>query len=97
MSTIRKSGNKSARLEARLTPTAYELVQRAAALQGRSVSDFVVMAAHEAAIQVIERQNLLELSQRDQERFAMALLKPARATAALKRAASAHRRLVGRP
>lgn len=97
MSTTRSAAKKSARLEARLNPAAYELVQRAAALQGRSVSDFVVTAAQEAAIHVIEQLDILALSQRDQERFAAALLKPARVAPALKRAAKAHRRLVERP
>lgn len=41
--------NRSARLEARVSPDALAVVKRAAELQGRSVSDFVVVAAREAA------------------------------------------------
>ena len=39
---------RTARLEARISPEALAIVRRAAELQGRSVSDFVVAAAQEA-------------------------------------------------
>ena len=41
--------NRTARLEARIAPEALAVVRRAAEIQGRSVSDFVVAAAQEAA------------------------------------------------
>jgi uncharacterized protein (DUF1778 family) len=40
---------RTARLEARITREALAVVRRAAEIQGRSVSDFVVAAAQEAA------------------------------------------------
>ncbi|MBI5013432.1 MAG: DUF1778 domain-containing protein, partial [Methylocystis sp.] len=40
---------RTARIEARLAPDVLALVKRAAEIQGRSVSDFVVSAAQEAA------------------------------------------------
>jgi len=85
---------KSARLEARLTPAVYELVKRAAELQGRSVSDFVVTAAQEAAEATVEQRLLIQLSQIDQARFAAALLGTAPPTAAMAEAAEAHRTLI---
>ena len=85
---------KTARLEARLTPVVYALVQRAATLQGRSVSDFVVAAAQEAAQATIEQRELLGLSQQDQERFAAAMLQASLPTAAMEEAAEAHRQLI---
>ena len=85
---------KTARLEARLTPAVYALVQRAASLQGRSVSDFVITAAQEAAEAAIEQRELIELSQADQERFAIALLEPALPTATMEQAAETHRELI---
>ena len=45
---------RTARLEARIAPEALAVVKRAAELQGRSVSDFVVAAAQEAATRTIE-------------------------------------------
>lgn len=94
MSTLDNDHKKTARLEARLTPTVYALVQHAATLQGRSISDFVVAAAQDAATAVIEQNEVLELSRADQQQFAAALLAPASPTPALDRAAAAHRDLV---
>ena len=85
---------KTARFEARITPNVHALVLRAAALQGRSVSDFVVAAAQRAAEETIAQRQIIDLSQADQERFAAALLKPAALTPAMKRAAAAHGRLI---
>ena len=45
---------RTARLEARIAPDALAVVKRAAEIQGRSVSDFVVAAAQEAAHRTIE-------------------------------------------
>jgi len=45
---------RSARIEARIAPEALAIVKRAAEMQGRSVSDFVVGAAQEAARRAIE-------------------------------------------
>jgi len=67
---------KSARLEARTTPAISELVQRAAALTGSSLSEFVVNAARLAAEDAIRRHEVLELSARDQARLVDALLNP---------------------
>jgi uncharacterized protein (DUF1778 family) len=41
------------RLEARVTPDQKELIERAACVQGRTVTDFVVVALQEAAKQAI--------------------------------------------
>jgi uncharacterized protein (DUF1778 family) len=57
--------NRTARLEARITPDALAIVRRAAELQGRSVSDFVVAAAQEAASRTIEETQLIRLSIED--------------------------------
>ena len=46
--------SRSARIEARIAPDTLELVKRAAEMQGRSVSDFVVAAAQEVAHRTIE-------------------------------------------
>jgi len=85
---------RTARLEARIAPEALSIVKRAAELQGRSVSDFVVAAAQEAASRAIEEAQLLRLSLVDQRAFAEAILDPPGPSAALKRAAAAHARLI---
>jgi uncharacterized protein (DUF1778 family) len=89
--------NRTARLEARITPDALAVVRRAAELQGRSVSDFVVAAAQEAANRTIEETQIIRLSVGDQRAFADAILNPPRPSATLIRAAEAHRRLIREP
>ena len=79
-----------ARLEARLPASVYALLKRAAELQGRSLSDFVVNAARAAAQRAIEDEGLIRLSAEDQSRFAQALINPPAPNAALKRAMRSH-------
>ena len=89
-----KAQTRSTRLEARIAPRALAVVKRAAEIQGRSVSDFVVAAAQEAAERTIKQTQLIQLSLRDQERIAKALLNPPKPNGALKRAFKAHRELI---
>ena len=77
--------NRTARLEARIAPEALAVVKRAAELQGRSVSDFVVAAAQEAAHRTIEETHLIRLSVEDQRRFVDVLLNPPEPSPALLR------------
>jgi uncharacterized protein (DUF1778 family) len=67
---------RSARLEARITPEALAVVKRAAEIQGRSISDFVVAAAQEVAHKTIEETELTRLSLEDQIAFAEAIITP---------------------
>lgn len=76
----------SARLEARISADLHGNVKRAAALQGRTVTDFVVYALQEAATEAIAQADLLRLTAADQEAFAKALLEPPKPKPALKRA-----------
>lgn len=81
---------KTSRLEARLPETVHGLLRQAAALQGRSISEFVVNSAREAAERAIAEHNLIELSLADQQRFAAALEKPPKVAKPLKQAAKRH-------
>ena len=83
-----------ARLEARLPASVYALLKRAAELKGRSLSDFVVNAARDAAQRAIEDEGIISLSAEDQARFAQALIKPPAPNAALKRAMRCHAKRV---
>jgi len=85
---------KTARLEARLPESVHALLREAAALQGRSISEFVVSSAREAAERAIAEHGVIQLSLADQQRFAAELLAPPAPAAALKRAAARHRDLV---
>ncbi len=85
---------RTARIEARIAPDALMLVRRAAEIQGRSLSDFVVAAARDAANRAIEEAQIIRLSVEDQRAFADAILNPPSPSPALLRAAEAHRELI---
>jgi len=87
--------NRVARLEARITREALAVVRRAAQIQGRSVSDFVVAAAQEAAQKTITEIEIIQLSREAQEQFVELLLNPPKPTPALKRAFARHRAMFG--
>ena len=76
----------TARLEARLPANIYALLKRAAELQGRSLTDFVVSAAHDAAVRAIEEAEIIRLSAEDQRLMAESILNPPEPAAALRRA-----------
>ena len=86
----------TARLEARLPSNVHALLKRAAEMQGRTLTDFVVAAAHEAACRAIEQADVVRLSLEDQQRISKAILKPPAPAPALRRAAKRHRELFGR-
>jgi uncharacterized protein (DUF1778 family) len=76
----------SARLEARISTDLHAMLKRAAELQGRSMSDFVVSAVQDAAQKAIEQSEVIRLSLADQQCFAQALLSPPPPAPALERA-----------
>ncbi len=53
---------KEEHIDARLTAEAKQQIDQAAALQGRSTSDFMVQAALKEASQVIEQQRIIRLT-----------------------------------
>ena len=67
---------KRERLEARVSPDLKALLQRAADLQGRSLTDFVLESARHAAEAVIHEHEVITLSARDSRAFVEALLNP---------------------
>lgn len=85
---------RTARIEARISPEMLAVVKRAAEIQGRSVSDFVVAAAQEAAQRTIEDTTIIRLSVEDQRLMLDTILNPPEPNEALRKAADAHKRLV---
>jgi uncharacterized protein (DUF1778 family) len=82
MSTVAST----ARLEARISTDLHAMLKRAAELQGRTMTDFVVSAVQDAAQRAIEQAEVMRLSLADQECFAQALLSPPPPSPALERA-----------
>ena len=90
-----KETNRSARLEARVAPDTLAMIKRAAEIQGHTVSDFVVVAAREAAKRAIEDAQVIRFTREGQRAFAEAISRPRRTPAGFKKAVARHRRLIG--
>ena len=86
--------DKTARLDARITPDLREQLRIVAARQGRSVSDYVTAALHSAVQADIAEMDVIRLSLEASERLAAALIDPPDLTPAMQRAFADHRRLV---
>ncbi|OGT80865.1 MAG: hypothetical protein A3H91_17160 [Gammaproteobacteria bacterium RIFCSPLOWO2_02_FULL_61_13] len=95
MPPIATQSPKVARLETRISRELMEVLRRAAELQDRTLTDFVVGAAQEAARKVIAEAGVVQLSIVDQQLFAAALIDPPKPKAALKRAFARRRKLIG--
>jgi uncharacterized protein (DUF1778 family) len=67
---------RAERLETRVTAEQKSLIERAAALQGRTLTDFVLTSVQDAARRAIEEHQQLALSVSDSEAFVDALLNP---------------------
>jgi len=94
-SMTRRAKPQGARLEARMSPELHLTVKRAAEIQGRTVTDFVIQTLQIAATQAIEEASLVRLSLSDQQLFAQALISPPEPNAALKRAVDRYNKLLG--
>jgi len=78
LSTERKAHKpaKRHRLEARLTDEQRRLFLRAADLQGRSLTDFVVAAVHKEAVHTIETMEIVRLNAEESRKMAEAIFAP---------------------
>ncbi|MGO9011366.1 MAG: DUF1778 domain-containing protein [Bryobacteraceae bacterium] len=92
---MRQEAQPTARLEARLPHDVMARLKRAAEIQGRTLTDFVVAAADEVACRAIQETEIIRLSMEGQRQIAAAILNPPPATPALKRAAKRYRQLFG--
>ncbi len=67
---------KRERLEARMSREQKALIERAAQLQGRSITDFLIASAQQEVERVIHEHEVMVLSLRDSVDFVEALLNP---------------------
>jgi uncharacterized protein (DUF1778 family) len=65
---------QSARIDLRVPQSVRDIIDRAAAMQGRTRTDFVLEAALEKAELIIERQTVIRLTMQDQELLAKAIM-----------------------
>ena len=85
---------EKSRLNARVEPQIYELLKRAAEIEGRTLTDFVIAAASSAARQTVESIEVLRLSKKQQEFIAEQLLNPPPIAPAMERAIERHKKLI---
>src|SRR6266481_5451107 len=96
--TRKQKGAKSRayRFDARLNEHQKLLIQRAADLEGRTMTDFVLHSAETAAERTIEQRAMLILSARETEAFVDAILQPADPGRVLRAAARYYKKNMGR-
>ncbi|MBD2580632.1 DUF1778 domain-containing protein [Oscillatoria sp. FACHB-1406] len=83
-----------ARLEVRINREAKALVQKAADLEGRTLTDFVIAAVLAEARRAIEQHQTLKLSLEDSNAFVEAILNPPKPKVALKSAALRYKQTI---
>ena len=87
---------KAARLEARISQDQKALLERAALIAGRSLTDFVVNSAQEAATRTIRDHEMMSLSARDSKTFVAAILDASEPGARLRKAAQRYKKAMVR-
>ena len=93
MSTTSRPAKRE-RLEARVTPAQKALIQRAADLSGRSLTDFVVNSVQAAAEETVREHEVIKLSPEDSILFVEALLNPGEPSENLRAAFREYREFV---
>jgi uncharacterized protein (DUF1778 family) len=86
---------KRERIEARVTAEEKALVQRAAALTGSSLTEFIMRSAIDAAAETIRSHQVIRLTVEDSAAFAEALLTPPEPNEDLRALARRYREFVG--
>lgn len=87
--------NRAERLEARITADQKALIQRAAELEGRSVTDYVVSSVQDAAKRTVEAHDVTVLSAAQSRAFVDALLDPLPVNDRLRESIRRHRAMTG--
>ena len=85
---------KTERLEARVPVALKKVIQRAADLQGLTLTDFVIASLDKSAREAVREHEVMQLNAEDSLRLAKALINPPAPNAALKKAAARHQKMV---
>lgn len=87
MSTLpMEQSSKTETINIRVTPETKALLEQAAILRDSNLSNFVINSALDVATQTVLSRNMINLSRRDSEVFANALLNPPEPNEAFKKA-----------
>jgi uncharacterized protein (DUF1778 family) len=88
----RSEARSDARIEARVSQEQKELYDRAAAIEGITLTAFAISTMNRAATNVIQEHTNMVLSVRNQQTFVDALMNPPEPNKALRKAAKAYRK-----
>jgi uncharacterized protein (DUF1778 family) len=88
----RNEGAKAARLDVRLNPETKEKIEQAAVISHQTMTDFVVASLVRASEEALRRQQIIQFSNRDRDRFLAALDASVSPNAALRKAAQRFKR-----
>lgn len=91
----KKSRKSSARLDVRLRPDKKALIEEAATLSGKSISDYVVSTLLQQSTEVLQRHRHIQLSNRDRDQFLALLDTSDEPNVKLVQAARKYKRMVG--
>jgi uncharacterized protein (DUF1778 family) len=94
ISKVTKREPADERITARLPLSTRSLIERAAAIYGSSINQFIVQAAVERANEILHSMETVKLSSRDAQIFLDALANPPEPNKSLVDAVRAHRLLV---
>jgi len=87
--------SRSYRFDARLNENQKLLIQKAADLEGRSLTDFVLNSAESAATRTIQERTMTVLNARDSEAFVQLLLNSPAPGHVLRKAVKRYKKLLG--
>jgi len=91
---VRKRESADERITARLPHSTRSIIERAAAIYGASINQFIVQAAVERANEVLKSMETVKLSSRDAQIFMDAMANPPEPNKKLLDAVHAHDRLI---
>jgi uncharacterized protein (DUF1778 family) len=95
--TVKKSSSaRNDRLEARVSAEQKDLFLRAAELQGRTLTDFVIASVHDAAVRTVEDMQSIKLTAQESRAFVDSRLNPRAPSPRLKAAAQRYIKTLGR-
>jgi uncharacterized protein (DUF1778 family) len=87
------AARQQARIEAQVSPRQKRLFERAAEIEGVTLTDFAISSMQRAAANVVQEHTTIELSERNQRTFVEALMNPPKPNEALREAAKAYSRM----
>ena len=90
-----ETARKTERVEARVAPDKKAILERASALEGRTLSEFLISSAMKIARKTINAHERMALDVQDSEVFINALMNPPEPTPAARRAAERYKATVG--